>query len=543
MANKMNLSCRFKLFFALITVLAMALGTEPLHAQSSGVTLDMENVPMSRVMKEIESQTTYLFLNQDVDVSIPVTVKGKNISVGSALDQMVKNTDVEYSITSGRNIILSMVHKVAGNENTVTGTVKDQNGEPVPGASILLKNSKVGTNTDLDGNFSLDLPKGFTSDVIEVSFLGYKTVSTPITDKRRFNIVLEEEREALEAGVVTALGIRRSEKALNYNVQQVSSEQITAIKDANLVNSLSGKVAGVTINTSSSGVGGETKVVMRGTKGISSSSNALYVIDGIPMYASSDNGETSYGSRGRSEGIADINPEDIESISVLTGAAAAALYGSNASNGAIIITTKKGQEGKASLTVTSNTELQNAFVLPQFQNRYGNVEGEATSWGALLSSRDRMNYNPGSDFLRTGVVGTETVSLSVGNQRNQVYASAGAVDSKGIIPNNGYHRYNASVRSTSSFLNDKLHLDISASYVKQKDLNMVTRVSTVTLSLPHICIHAEKTGDMPRCLSSMTLPGRSMFRTGISWARQVSNGTTLTGLSTEGFVRTTKTVI
>lgn len=379
MANKMNLFCRFKLFFALITVLAMALGTEPLHAQSSGVTLDMENVPMSRVMKEIESQTTYLFLNQDVDVSVPVTVKGKNISVGNALDQMVKNTDVEYSITSGRNIILSKVHKVAGNENTVTGTVKDQNGEPVPGASILLKNSKVGTNTDLDGNFSLDLPKGFTSDVIEVSFLGYKTVSTPITDKRRFNIVLEEEREALEAGVVTALGIRRSEKALNYNVQQVSSEQITAIKDANLVNSLSGKVAGVTINTSSSGVGGETKVVMRGTKGISSSSNALYVIDGIPMYASSDNGETSYGSRGRSEGIADINPEDIESISVLTGAAAAALYGSNASNGAIIITTKKGQEGKASLTVTSNTELQNAFVLPQFQNRYGNVEGEATS--------------------------------------------------------------------------------------------------------------------------------------------------------------------
>lgn len=475
MANKMNLFCRFKLFFALITVLAMALGTEPLHAQSSGVTLDMENVPMSRVMKEIESQTTYLFLNQDVDVSIPVTVKGKNISVGNALDQMVKNTDVEYSITSGRNIILSKVHKVAGNENTVTGTVKDQNGEPVPGASILLKNSKVGTNTDLDGNFSLDLPKGFTSDVIEVSFLGYKTVSTPITDKRRFNIVLEEEREALEAGVVTALGIRRSEKALNYNVQQVSSEQITAIKDANLVNSLSGKVAGVTINTSSSGVGGETKVVMRGTKGISSSSNALYVIDGIPMYASSDNGETSYGSRGRSEGIADINPEDIESISVLTGAAAAALYGSNASNGAIIITTKKGQEGKASLTVTSNTELQNAFVLPQFQNRYGNVEGEATSWGSLLSSRDRMNYNPGSDFLRTGVVGTETVSLSVGNQRNQVYASAGAVDSKGIIPNNGYHRYNASVRSTSTFLNDKLHLDISASYVKQKDLNMVNQ--------------------------------------------------------------------
>ncbi len=190
MANKMNLFCRFRLFFALITVLAMALGTEPLHAQSSGVTLDMENVPMSRVMKEIESQTTYLFLNQDVDVSVPVTVKGKNISVSNALDQMVKNTDVEYSITSGRNIILSKVHKAAGNENTVTGTVKDQNGEPVAGASILLKNSKIGTNTDIDGIFSFELPKGFTSDVIEASFLGYKTVSTPITDKRPVSLPL-----------------------------------------------------------------------------------------------------------------------------------------------------------------------------------------------------------------------------------------------------------------------------------------------------------------------------------------------------------------
>ncbi len=474
MANKMNLFCRFRLFLAPVIILALFLGTESAQAQSSGVTLDMENVPMSQVMKEIESQTTYLFLNQDVDVSVPVTVKGSRISVGNALDQMVRNTGVEYTVTSGRNIILKK--SVGGAEaDVLSGVVKDQKGEPVPGASVLLKNSKTGTSTDLDGKFSIKLPADFKSDVIEVSFLGYKTISSEISKQRHFDFVLVEDTEVLEAGVVTALGIKRSEKALNYNVQQISNEQITAIKDANLVNALNGKIAGVTINASSSGVGGETKVVMRGTKGINSSSNALYVIDGIPMYAMSDNGETDYGSRGRSEGIADINPEDIESISVLTGAAAAALYGSNASNGAIIVTTKKGQEGKLSLTVTSNTEMQNAFVLPRFQNRYGNVEGEAVSWGSLLSEKDRMNYNPGSDFLRTGIVGTETVSLSVGNKRNQVYASAGAVDSRGIIPNNGYHRYNASVRTTSSFLNDKLHLDISAQYVKQKDLNMVNQ--------------------------------------------------------------------
>ncbi len=471
MANKMNLSRRFGLFFALATVLALF--STAAYGQSATVTLNMENVPMSKVMKAIESQTTYLFMNQDVDVSIPVVVKGENISIGNALDQMVKGTDVEYAITSGRNIILSKARKVA--ENSVTGVVRDQNGEPVPGASVVLKNCRLGANADIDGSFTIQLPDGFTSDVIEVSFLGYKAVSEQVTDKRRFNFILVEENQVLEAGVVTALGIKRSEKALNYNVQQVSSDKITAVKDVNLVNALNGKIAGVTINASSSGVGGETKVVMRGTKGINSSSNALYVIDGIPMYSMSDNGETDYGSRGRSEGIADINPEDIESISVLTGAAAAALYGSNASNGAIIINTKKGQAGKLSFTVTSNTEMQNAFVLPQFQNRYGNIEGEATSWGSLLSGKDRMNYNPGTDFLRTGLVGTETASLSVGNEKNQVYASVGAVDSKGIIPNNGYHRYNASIRATSSFLQDKLHLDVSAQYVKQRDLNMINQ--------------------------------------------------------------------
>lgn len=142
--------------------------------------------------------------------------------------------------------------------------------------------------------------------------------------------------------MVTALGIKRSEKALSYNVQKMDGEDVVAVKDVNFVNSLSGKIAGVNINASSSGVGGASKVIMRGTKGIDQSSNALYVIDGIPMYNLGGEGGTGYDSYGTSEPIADINPEDIESISVLTGAAAAALYGSHASNGAIVVTTKTG---------------------------------------------------------------------------------------------------------------------------------------------------------------------------------------------------------
>ena len=163
--------------------------------------------------------------------------------------------------------------------------------------------------------------------------------------------------ESLNEVVVTALGIKREQKALSYNVQQVKSDQLTNVKDANFINSLNGKVAGVNINSSSSGVGGASKVVMRGTKSIEQSSNALYVIDGIPMFNFGGGGSMENGSQGVTESIADINPDDIESISVLTGAAAAALYGSNAANGAIVINTKRGKVGKLQVSVSSNTEF------------------------------------------------------------------------------------------------------------------------------------------------------------------------------------------
>lgn len=181
--------------------------------------------------------------------------------------------------------------------------------------------------------------------------MGYEPVVVSVGGRTVFNITLKESVAEIEQVVVTALGIKRQEKALSYNVQQVKSSAITDVKDANFINSLSGKVAGITINTSSSGVGGASKVVMRGNKSITQSSNALYVIDGIPMYNVSNGGDTEFGSRGATEAIADLNPEDIESMSVLTGASAAALYGSSAANGAIMITTKKVRPEHSALRI------------------------------------------------------------------------------------------------------------------------------------------------------------------------------------------------
>ena len=238
------------------------------------------------------------------------------------------------------------------------------------GVSILVKGTTDGAITDLDGNYKIVTKSN--NPVIVYSYIGYKTQEIPLKGQTAINITMMDDTQVIDEVVVTALGIKRSEKALSYNVTQVDAESALAVKDANFINSLNGKVAGLNINSSSSGIGGASKVVMRGSRGIEQSSNALYVIDGIPMYnLSASGGSEEMQSQGSTEAIADINPDDIESMSVLSGAAAAALYGSNASNGAIVITTKKGKVGRVALTVSSNTEMLSPFVMPQFQNRYG----------------------------------------------------------------------------------------------------------------------------------------------------------------------------
>ena len=304
---------------------------------------------------------------------------------------------------------------------------------------------------------------------------GYKTQEIPLKGQTAINITMMDDTQVIDEVVVTALGIKRSEKALSYNVTQVDAESALAVKDANFINSLNGKVAGLNINSSSSGIGGASKVVMRGSRGIEQSSNALYVIDGIPMYnLSASGGSEEMQSQGSTEAIADINPDNIESMSVLSGAAAAALYGSNASNGAIVITTKKGKVGRVALTVSSNTEMLSPFVMPQFQNRYG-TSGTDASWGKRLNEANYRGYDPASDYFQTGLIGTESVTLSTGTEHNQTYLSAAAVNSRGIIPNNKYDRYNFTFRNTTLFLEDKMKLDVGAQYIMQKDRNMVNQ--------------------------------------------------------------------
>lgn len=439
--------------------------------------LELKNVTLDSALDSIKAQSPFTFIVGQVDLARKVSISMKNETIGNVCAKLFTPLDIDYK-NNGHYIYLSNRPKVE--PRTVSGTVIDHNGQPIPGASVFVQGTTTGTTTDIDGRFTLLVPGNLLGGSLEFNSLGYEIVRRVIGSNKNFTVTLNEEAVSLEGTVVTALGIRRDQKALSYNVQEVNAELLTSVKDANFINSLAGKVAGVAINTSSSGVGGASKVVLRGNKSISQSSNALYVIDGIPMYNFGGGGGTEFDSKGASESIADLNPEDIQSISVLTGAAAAALYGSQAANGAVMITTKKGQSGKLKVSFSSNTEFLSPFRLPEFQNRYGTgLNGRDSgsgvySWGAYIPEGARYNYSP-NDYFETGHTYTNAFSISGGTDKNQTYFSAAAVNSDGIIPNNKYDRYNFTFRNTSYFLKDKLKLDASASYIMQKDQNMTNQ--------------------------------------------------------------------
>ena len=473
--------CKIRNLFEVILFVCLSLQISGAQAQTARFTIHLDNVPMEQVVNEIEAQSRYLFLfNKDIDSRrIIVSVHAENQTITQILPALFKDTGLNYTI-EGMSILVTKKSEKSENPVTVSGRVTDLKGLPIVGASVIVQGTTLGVSTDTNGRFSLEVPAPVSSRVLEISYLGYETARVTVGSRTRFDVTLREAASEIEQVVVTALGIKRQEKALSYNVQQVAPSDITMVKDANFMNSLAGKVAGVTINTSSSGVGGASKVVMRGTKSILQSSNALYVIDGIPMNNVGGGGGTEFDSRGATEAIADLNPEDIESISVLTGASAAALYGSSAANGAIMITTKKGQAGQFKVTYSSQTEFLAPFVMPEFQNRYGtgsygSVSGSPVySWGPKLTDAARTGYTP-DEFFETGHVYTNAVTLSGGTEKNQTYFSAAAVNSDGIIPNNYYDRYNFTFRNSTQFLQDRLHLDVSASYIVQKDRNMINQ--------------------------------------------------------------------
>ncbi len=297
----------FILFFCLLLM-----QTSTFAQNSAKITIQKKNISIIEALKEVERQSDYSvgFNDSQLKNKPVLNLDLRIVTIENALAQILKGSGFTYQF-KGKYIMIIQDNKPKETPvKKVAGKVVDESNEPLIGVNIKVEGSSEGAITDMDGNFTIAAPQG---SILSFTYVGYTPQTVRITEKNVYTVKLMSDTRQLNEVVVTALGIKREQKALSYHVQQVKADAISGIKDANFINSLNGKVAGVNINSSSSGVGGASKVVMRGTKSIEQSSNALYVIDGIPMFNFGGGGGTEFDSRGKTESIADLNPDDIES--------------------------------------------------------------------------------------------------------------------------------------------------------------------------------------------------------------------------------------
>lgn len=440
------------------------------------VTLNQKGLTLKQILKVINKQTGYniLWSAKKIKTNQLQDIQLNNASIDDAMYASLKDLPLTYTLENKTIVITEKVKNYTITKAKAIdkgGTVTDEKGIPIPGASVRVKGTTKASVSDEAGKFVIDVAPG---DILIISSIGFATIEVAVSNQTSIVAVLKEVSNALNDVVVTALGIKKQARSLTYNVQEINGSELTKVKDPNFINSLAGKVAGATINSSSSGPGGSSRVILRGTKSIAGNNNALYVVDGVPMPALSveQPGDIFSGAGQSGDGISNINPEDIETISVLTGPSAAALYGNRGANGVVVITTKRGVANTFSTTISNSTTFSDPFVLPRFQNTYGSETGSYSSWGEKLKTPS--SYDP-SDFFQTGVNTTTAFTLSTGTDKNQTYLSASAVNANGIIHNNDLDRYNFTLRNTSKFLKDKLSLDLSAMYVSLKEQNMLAQ--------------------------------------------------------------------
>lgn len=363
---------------------------------------------------------------------------------------------------------------------SVRGTVTRSDGEPIIGANVIELGSNNGTVTDLDGNYQL---KVGPNAILEFTYTGYVSQKFTVGNQTIINVTLAEG-VALSEIIVTALGISRERKSLSYAAQTIQGGQLTQVRDANFVNTLQGKVAGLVVTSASSGVGGATRVNLRGNRSIQSSNNALFVVDGVPVDNSTP-GQVGndFGGYNGSDGVANINPDDIESINVLKGAAASVLYGSRAANGVILITTKKGSAGAISVDVNSGAQFDGPLTLPHLQNEYGQGNGgvfgarASASWGPKMNNQAVIDWtgkaqgmvpqpNNISDFFQIGSSFNNSVGIKGGTDKVQSYFSFTNNQAAGVVPGNTLDRNTINLRISTN-LSKKFSTDAKVTYVNQ----------------------------------------------------------------------------
>ncbi len=424
----------------------------------------------------------------------------------AAFAMLAAGMPMQYASANG-NVAPNALTQAQG--SVVQGTVKDGIGEPLIGVSVVVKGATgLGVVTDIDGNYKINVKD--KNAVLVFSYIGYTPQEVKIGGRSSVDVTMKDESSVLKEVVVTAMGIKRKESSLTYSTQQVKASDLNRVQDPNVANSLEGKVSGVTITPSAGGAGGASKIILRGNKSILGSSTPLIVVDGVPMN-NSQRGQVGSGANMLTTGVSEggdalsmINPDDIESINVLKGANAAALYGSEAANGVLMITTKKGREGKVGVNFSSNVTFDTPLTTPKIQNIYGAAIDEKagtlalTSWGDKLSARNNDQLlintpmygehfdgtkfennevhlrnragNDLNDFFKTGVTTNNSIALSGGTDKMSSYFSYGNSHSNGMIENNSYNRHTFSFRQNFK-LYDRATIDVSMNYIQTKTKN------------------------------------------------------------------------
>lgn len=464
---------------------------ESQDTKNVSLTIQVKNKNMEEVFTEISSKTglSFHYDKSDLNLKKKINLNCVKQPIDEVLQLLAEQTGLKFTRKNSKIIVNQEQHNGSltsvtlmngGNlaEKEIRGTVKDTKGAGLPGVTIVIKNTNKGTQTQANGSFVLSANPG---DILVFRFLGFTSQEVAVGSAEVYDVVLEENSRSLSEFVVTALGIQKKSKELTYSTQQLNNDDLSRVRDVNVINSLTGKAAGVTITRSSSGLGGTARVIMRGNKS-TRENQPLYVIDGVPManfspsqpanaFGQSSDIQSGAGRDG-GDGISNINPDDIESINILKGASAAALYGSQAANGVIVISTKKGRIGKGRIDFTSDFTVESPSTLPKLQYRYGQTEtpaapGTATaSWGSKVNAPNHVD-----DFFDKGRTWTNSVSFSGGNESAQTYVSYSNTSSKGIMPTSKFERHTINLRETFKLLNDRLSVDANVTFLSQQAHN------------------------------------------------------------------------
>jgi TonB-linked SusC/RagA family outer membrane protein len=487
--NRSVLNNATRLTFILLTTALLHISARGL---SQTITLSVKDMELQQVFTTIEKTTGFVvFYNKDLlKDTRPVSLTVKDMPLADFMSAVLKGQPLHFRIV-GKTIVLSRKTTVPQEEPVrIKGKVTAPGGEALPGVSIKVKDAPGGTVTDAGGNFTLLIPG--KNAVLQFSSIGYVLREITIADQRDITVALEESSRQMNEVVVTALGIKREKKALGYAVGEVGGEELNKAREPNVINSLAGKVPGLVINTTAGGPSGSTRVIIRGNTELSGNNQPLYVVDGVPIDNSNPGSAGTYGGYDLGDGISSINPDDIESVSVLKGPAASALYGSRASHGVILITTKKGVK-KKDLGIELNSTSSFERILTRFENYqyiYGqgnngqipgrDERGSVTSnWGAKLDpgltiigfdGKERpyaLIPNNIQNFFRTGMTFTNTVSFSTGSDQSTLRGSVSDMRNTDILPNSDMSRNTFTLRGTSRF-GKKLNLDAKVNYIKEK---------------------------------------------------------------------------